>query len=580
MGRRAALSSRCLRHWPGSPPTARCVLALLVLCSAAVSLDPRTVEGLTFRASEGLPSFGGRPRALEGRDNAPLPPTHPFRFSVDETSGRGGTAFHETLKRRWAHDSAGRLPLPTPLLHRARRHPGAPLSLFLGAQPGAPLALAFPRLARSSAHLPSPAARSGTPRFQRARSLLFLDASSRRSAKGKHTRVPREKKPTDLVLLPAKRARGSGIERPVAVLFGLLDAVAWWKKPEQESSSGGGRDLCAQDAEGTDPDALFSEDESATDEGASTAAATAEAFSSPLAAFVVHQWKATPKLTKGYLSIAAALSLLSSFSSSRHFAPSALLFDAEALRRGRELHRLFSSLFFLGPFSLSSLLSFSFVHAYLGGLEVHFQRTHSPGTFHRMLAFALGCTYSLATLKQIPNDHLLQTVCTFLLYIWSKTHPGGEADVYGLCTIPNEYLPFFFLLQNWILEGKIVAADLWGIGVAAGWLLLQQRAQSGKDTGISVLLSPFTSAKVHADSCRVDRHARTLSSTDTSKKRDANGDRLAERQDRPEALESGKGAEQDTKGGTEGHSADEKRSENRLFRRKGGKVSQRRHWKR
>ncbi|PFH31250.1 hypothetical protein BESB_031240 [Besnoitia besnoiti] len=294
----------------------------------------------------------------------------------------------------------------------------------------------------------------------------------------KHTTADRKRRVTFL-------AFGNGVrlerpELPVAFLSGLLGALAWRRGRRDRGRSGEDASLAGSEPSAGD---FFADDDVGGDEeSVNAAAAAAEAFSSPFASFFVRQWKQTPKLTRGYLSLAAGLSLLSSCSSSRHFTPSALLFDAESLRRGRELHRLLTSLFFLGPLSLSSLLSFSFVHAYLGGLELHFQRTHSPETFRQMLGFALGCTYSLAALKQIPSDHLLQTLCTFLLYVWSRTHPGGEADVYGLCTIPNEYLPFFFLLQNWILEGKVVAADLWGVGAAGGWLLLHRLLQARKKT--------------------------------------------------------------------------------------------------
>lgn len=209
-------------------------------------------------------------------------------------------------------------------------------------------------------------------------------------------------------------------------------------------------------------------------EGRSLSAASSEAFHSPVMSFLLRQWRTTPPVTKTYLSLAAILSVLASFSPSSRVSPSGLVFDAGSVRAGRELYRIPSSLFFLGPLSIPSLLSFSFIHAYLGGLETHFQRAHSPETLGKMLAFGVGCTYTLAGLRQIPDDHVIQTLCTFLLYVWSQMFPAGETDVYGLCTIPNAFLPFFFLAQNWLLEGKVVTADLWGVGIAMLWLLSQR----------------------------------------------------------------------------------------------------------
>ncbi|KEP61763.1 UNVERIFIED_CONTAM: hypothetical protein HHA_281955 [Hammondia hammondi] len=582
--------SNCQLRCGGSLPFARCGLALLFLYSATVSLLPESLEGLALVAPEGrqpLVRLDTAPRD----NNVSQTVSQPCRFSVEERGGgRSSFSFQKVVRNLSTRDLPSPLLLSPPQLSGKVQPFRFASPIFDGHLGRAPVALAFPRLAPSSAICSKDDARrfrrgqrnrrevSGGACTQPARgSGLFVDAVSGHPERDQRNRKARV---SGLSWFPNRGRLCRKVEGPVAFLFGLEDIFSWWKRKKKADERDGafseGRDSCSH--EPADPQGFFT-DEGAADEDADAAAATAEAFGSPLTSFVVHQWKATPKLTKGYLSIAAALSLLSSFSSSRHFAPSALLFDAEALRRGRELQRLLSSLFFLGPLSLSSLLSFSFVHAYLGGLESHFQRTHAPAAFQRMLAFALGCTYSLAALQQIPSDHLLQTVCTFLLYVWSRTHPGGEADVYGLCTIPNEYLPFFFLLQNWILEGKIVAADLWGIAVAAAWLLLQRR-QSTKNGEAALSLYPFTNAEA-PDVCSAEQTARSLGSTHTFRSAETSGARLAGRQSRTqETRESDRGEmEKKIKREAEEHN-DAKGSEHPLFRRTKETITRGRRWKR
>nr|ACU32855.1 apicoplast Der1 [Toxoplasma gondii] len=582
--------SLCHLRCQGSLPFARCGLALLFLYSATASLLLESLEGLALVAPEGrqpLVRLDDAPR----NDNVSQTVSQPCRFSVGERGGgRSSFSFQKIVRSLSTRDLSSPLLLSPPLLSGKAQLSRFASPIFDGRFARAPVALAFPRLAPSSAICSKDNARrfrlgeqnrrkvSGRACTQPTRgSTLFVDAVSGHPERDRRNRKARV---SGLSRFPNHGRLCRRVEGPVAFLFGLKDVFSWGKRKKKAEEGDGAfserRDSCSHEA--ADSQGFFA-DEGSTDEDADATAATAEAFESPLTSFVVRQWKATPKLTKGYLSIAAALSLLSSFSSSRHFAPSALLFDAEALRRGRELQRLLSSLFFLGPFSLSSLLSFSFVHAYLGGLETHFQRTHAPAAFQRMLAFALGCTYSLAALQQIPSDHLLQTVCTFLLYVWSRTHPGGEADVYGLCTIPNEYLPFFFLLQNWILEGKIVAADLWGIATAAAWLLLQRR-QSTKNGEAALSLYPFANAEM-PDVCSAEQAARSLGSTHTFRSAETSDERLAGRQPRTqETRESDKGErEKKIKRESEGHS-DEKGSEHPLFRRTSETFKRGRRWKR
>ncbi|PHJ18822.1 derlin [Cystoisospora suis] len=303
---------------------------------------------------------------------------------------------------------------------------------------------------------------------------------------------------------------------PAAFLSSLWQRVSPTQRSTQRQALAETQEEDAQ--EGVESDEGAELNDSGDEQGWSFSAASSEAFHSPVMSFLFRQWRTTPPVTKTYLSLAAVLSVLASFSSSSScVSPSGLVFDAGAVRSGRELYRIPSSLFFLGPLSIPSLLSFSFIHAYLGGLETHFQRAHSRETLGKMLAFGVACTYTLAGLRQIPDDHVIQTLCTFLLYVWSQMFPAGETDVYGLCTIPNAFLPFFFLAQNWLLEGKVVTADLWGVGIAMLWLLSQRMrccslyqdsAPTGK--GSSASSSPSKDRKNCGDSSKSVKTSRPV----------------------------------------------------------------------
>ena len=175
---------------------------------------------------------------------------------------------------------------------------------------------------------------------------------------------------------------------------------------------------------------------------------------------LIDSWKKTPPLTKAYLTASFAATMMGYLTNKNDF-PSILLLDWRPTIMSLQIWRPFTAFLNIGPFSLGYLMTAQFVWTYMATLE-RLNHNH-PYDFWFMIAF--GCASMVAgySILQISPRFLGHNLSTFLVYVWSRYHEGLEVNMFELFNTRAEMLPWFFLLQTFLLEGELPILDLLGI---------------------------------------------------------------------------------------------------------------------
>ncbi|KAG5041622.1 hypothetical protein JHK85_014098 [Glycine max] len=128
--------------------------------------------------------------------------------------------------------------------------------------------------------------------------------------------------------------------------------------------------------------------------------------------------------------------------------------------------RLFTNLFFLGPFSINFGIRLLMIVRYGVQLE--------KGPFDRRTADFLWMmifgAFALLVLSAIPifwSPFLAVPLVFMLLYVWSREFPNAQINIYGLVALKAFYLPWAMLALD-IIFGSPLIPDL--LGIIAGHL--------------------------------------------------------------------------------------------------------------
>jgi hypothetical protein len=126
-----------------------------------------------------------------------------------------------------------------------------------------------------------------------------------------------------------------------------------------------------------------------------------------------------------------------------------------------QLWRPFTAFLNFGPFGLGYVMTAHFVWTYMSTLER--LNHHRPYDFWIMILF--GCASMVAGYGffQLEPRFLGHNLSTFLVYVWSRYHEGLEVNMFELFNTRAELLPWFFLVQTFLLEGEIPLLDFLGI---------------------------------------------------------------------------------------------------------------------
>ncbi|XP_022639970.1 derlin-1 isoform X2 [Vigna radiata var. radiata] len=133
---------------------------------------------------------------------------------------------------------------------------------------------------------------------------------------------------------------------------------------------------------------------------------------------------------------------------------------------GFQVWRLFTNLFFLGPFSINFGIRLLMILRYGVQLE--------KGPFDRRTADFLWMmifgSFALLVLSAIPllwSPFLAIPLVFMLLYVWSREFPNAQINIYGLVALKAFYLPWAMLALD-VIFGSPLIPDL--LGIIAGHL--------------------------------------------------------------------------------------------------------------
>ncbi|KAI5662726.1 hypothetical protein M9H77_22049 [Catharanthus roseus] len=194
-------------------------------------------------------------------------------------------------------------------------------------------------------------------------------------------------------------------------------------------------------------------------------------------------YKSLPPVTKFFgtaclaSTVACQIGLLSPF----HFA----LFY-QLVFYNFQVHRLFTSFFFLGKFSINFGIRLLMIVRYGAQLESGpFQRRTAD--FLWMMLFG---ALSLLVLSGIPllwTPFLGPSLVFMLLYVWSREFPNASINIYGLVNLKAFYLPWAMLCLD-VLFGSQIVPDL--LGIIAGHLYYFLAVLHPLATGRNMLKTP------------------------------------------------------------------------------------------
>ena len=159
---------------------------------------------------------------------------------------------------------------------------------------------------------------------------------------------------------------------------------------------------------------------------------------------MIGQWKATPPLTKAYLSASFTATMMGYVTNRNQF-PKIFLLEWKPTFRRLQLWRPLTAFLNFGPFGLGYIMTAHFVWTYMSTLER--LNHHRPYDFWIMIVFGMISMVAGYGFFGLEPKFLGHNLSTFLVYIWARYHEGVEVNVFELFNIRAELLPWFFLAQ-------------------------------------------------------------------------------------------------------------------------------------
>ena len=98
----------------------------------------------------------------------------------------------------------------------------------------------------------------------------------------------------------------------------------------------------------------------------------------------------------------------------------------------------------------------------------------SPAEFLCMILFGMSSMILSYSVLNLPPRLLGHNLSTFFVYLWARSHEGMEVSVMDLFMLKAEMLPWFFMLQTFLLEGELPVLDLLGVLFGHLFFHLQQ----------------------------------------------------------------------------------------------------------
>lgn len=180
----------------------------------------------------------------------------------------------------------------------------------------------------------------------------------------------------------------------------------------------------------------------------------------------------TPPFTRLYLFSTLSLTLFC-FLFNRNQWPEIFTFSWSGIFPNFQIWRLATGFLYFGALDLFYPLTLQFVWQHMSQLEKMSYK--SPEDFMIMIGFGMMTLITIYSLTGISMRYLGHNLATYLVYIWSRVFEGMDVNFMDLFTLKSELMPWFFVIQTFLLEQEIPFADLLGIVVGHLYSYLKQK---------------------------------------------------------------------------------------------------------
>lgn len=170
-----------------------------------------------------------------------------------------------------------------------------------------------------------------------------------------------------------------------------------------------------------------------------------------------------PPVTAFYL-LTSTLAAFVSYFFNDNFPLDFVQYSKEGLLRG-QVWRLFTPFFYFGQLWLAHFLMSQSVATYMSSVET--AMCTCPEKFLEFISFGM-ITLSLYAFIEsevfkgsflTTFDSLAYHLHTFVLYFWGRLNEGTTVNCFDLFYIPAEYIPYLFILQNFLLYRELPRGD-------------------------------------------------------------------------------------------------------------------------
>lgn len=194
-------------------------------------------------------------------------------------------------------------------------------------------------------------------------------------------------------------------------------------------------------------------------------------------------YKSLPPVTKFYgtaclvCTVACQIGLLTPYDFA--YIPQLVFFNFQ-------VHKVFTTLFFLGKFSINFGIRLLMIARYGVQLESGpFQGRTAD--FLWMMIFGAFSLLVLAAIPPLQSPFLGMSLVFMLLYVWSREFPNASINIYGLVNLKAFYLPWAMLCLD-VIFGSPIIQDL--LGIIAGHLFYFLTVLHPLATGRNILKTP------------------------------------------------------------------------------------------
>ncbi|EKX73103.1 uncharacterized protein BEWA_051550 [Theileria equi strain WA] len=171
-----------------------------------------------------------------------------------------------------------------------------------------------------------------------------------------------------------------------------------------------------------------------------------------------------PPVTAFYLTTSTLVAFASYFFND-NFPLDCVQYSKEGLLCG-QAWRLFTPYFYFGQLWMAHFLMSQSVATYMSSVET--AMCTCPEKFLEFLSFGMVTIslYAFLESELFKNsflttfDSLAYHLHTFILYFWGRLNEGNMVNCFDLFYVPAEYIPYLFMLQNFLLYREFSRGDI------------------------------------------------------------------------------------------------------------------------